>query len=141
MNFSEASYRKPKINLCHKTNEIWTRIPLADANGYWISNYGRVYSESFGYLTTFVTNAGYAEVKIHGKNMAVHHLVALSFLPSPINWEELDVNHKDGNKLNNFVENLEWSTYNIQNRCVSLENPRYTKYMRPNRIGVYIAYC
>lgn len=117
MNFSEASYRKPKINPCYRTDEIWTRIPLVDANGYWISNYGRVYNESFGHLAIpFVTNVGYAEVKIHGKNMAVHRLVALSFHSSPSNWEELDVNHKDGNKLNNFAENLEWGTrsYNIQ---------------------------
>ena len=49
---------------------------------------------------------GYAEALLQGKNYKVHRLVAEAFLENPMNYEQ--VNHKDGNKRNNCVTNLEW---------------------------------
>lgn len=42
------------------------------------------------------------------KQMRIHRLVAMAFIENPFKRKE--VNHKDGNTLNNSVQNLEWAT-------------------------------
>lgn len=62
------------------------------------------------------------------KTHLVHRLVAQSFIHREDNMKE--VNHKDGNKLNNNVENLEWCTasYNMKH---SLDTGLHKHYTRP----------
>ena len=62
---------------------------------------------------------GYLRVSIGKKLEFVHRLVAKTYIPNPDN--KLQVNHKDGNKLNNCVGNLEWVT-NQENRNHAIDN-------------------
>lgn len=62
---------------------------------------------------------GYLRVSIGGKLQFVHRLVAEKYLPNPENKPQ--INHKDGNKLNNCVDNLEWVT-NEENRKHAVRN-------------------
>jgi hypothetical protein len=97
--------------------EQWKAI--AECNGeYHISDYGRVKSYKRGkerilkpvllgrpgnqYLAIGICING--KLKMH----KIHRLVALEFISNPENKPQ--VNHKDGNKLNNHIGNLEWMT-------------------------------
>ena len=97
--------------------EIWEDI--ADYEGlYQVSSLGRV--KSLGnyksskekILKPFSNKDGYLNVKLckegKRKQYLVHRLVAKAFIPNPEN--KLEVNHKDEDKTNNKVENLEWMT-------------------------------
>lgn len=80
---------------------------------YLVSEDGKVYNKKTGrYLKqTNIGWGGYYRVQLGTKNGSpklVHRLVAEIYLPNPENKPE--VNHIDGNKLNNHVSNLEWVT-------------------------------
>ncbi|MCF1614660.1 NUMOD4 motif-containing HNH endonuclease [Tetragenococcus koreensis] len=84
---------------------------------YKISNFGRVISvprkTTKGGLLTLVKNSvGYFQVTLSkngkSKNILVHRLVALNFIPNK-NYLPY-VNHKDEDKTNNHADNLEWCT-------------------------------
>ena len=82
---------------------------------YSVSSDGRVFSNKFGVEremtqtkgTTGYYNVGFSNGK-EKKTFSVHRLVATTFLKNNKNLEI--VNHLDGNKLNNDVSNLEWTT-------------------------------
>lgn len=81
---------------------------------YEITTEGQVINKNNGHVLKPQPNGkGYLRVSIGGKLKFVHRLVAEKYIPNPNNYEQ--VNHKDGNKLNNSVDNLEWVS-NQQNR-------------------------
>lgn len=80
---------------------------------YYISNFGRVYSSYRGgrILSPGKDHKGYLSVYLSGdekfKSIKVHRLVLNAFQPN-FNMNEMQINHKDGNKENNNLDNLEW---------------------------------
>lgn len=98
--------------------EIFKRIDSFMVNGvfdyYLISNYGRIYNSYLNiFLKPGISGSGYYFVylsTIYGqKIMQLHRLVMIAFNPVN-NYEMLQVNHIDGNKLNDNINNLEWVT-------------------------------
>lgn len=67
-----------------------------------------------------ISNAGYQIVSMEGKFRLVHRLVAKAFIPNPNGLS--DVDHLDGNKMNNSVDNLRWATH--QDNCKSYRKMR-----------------
>ena len=57
---------------------------------------------------------GYLRASIHGSDFYIHRLVAICYLENPNKYNE--VNHKDGDKHNNCVENLEWCNRSQNNK-------------------------
>ena len=103
-------------------NKIWKDIE--NYENYQISNYGRIKSKNYkrqGYekiLKQNINGRGYYYVllskKNKYKNLLIHREVAKAFIDNKNNYT--DINHKDGNKLNNNVDNLEWCSrsYNLK---------------------------
>jgi hypothetical protein len=74
---------------------------------YTIYEDGSVHSGKLDVVLAQRTNPnGYQIVTLDGEQLAVHRLVALHFLPNP--YLHPQVNHRDGDKAHNHVDNLEW---------------------------------
>lgn len=89
---------------------------INDFEGYYISNLGRVKSckrKTEKFIAVKDDTHGYLIVKLWKDNKQyskkIHRLVAEAFISNPENLR--DVNHKDENKHNNCVENLEWISH------------------------------
>ena len=112
-------------------NEIWKPI-VGYEDYYEISNLGNVRSKGKCYidklgrvqnrkpkqLKTRVGKVGYLCVDLNANGISIqkhiHRLIAEAFILNPEN--KPTVNHKDGNKLNNDISNLEWNTYSENNK-------------------------
>lgn len=106
-------------------SEIWKDVKGYEGH-YQVSNMGNVRSLDIKVkcrnnktriikgkdLKPILTKNGYLFINLWDKNNCkrglVHILVAKAFIPNPKN--KLEVNHKDTNKKNNCINNLEWNT-------------------------------
>lgn len=88
---------------------------------YDISRDGTIINKETGKLVKgSIIKGGYRSISVYlpetakTKKITIHRLVALKHIPNPENLPQ--VNHKDGNRLNNHADNLEWCTpsYNVQ---------------------------
>jgi hypothetical protein len=102
--------------------EIWK--PINNYPNYNVSNLGNIKNIKTNKLLKILCKDGYNNISLkHNelkKSFKIHRLVALAFIENPEN--KSDVNHKDKNKLNNHVSNLEWMTRKENNihRCKDL---------------------
>lgn len=94
-----------------------------------VNEQGQVRNDETGYFLkgSILNTYRYINFRWNGKskNKAVHRLVAEAFLPNPNNLPV--VHHKDSNRLNNNLDNLEWVTYQ-QNRLEAPHPNNYEKY-------------
>ena len=91
--------------------EIWKDID--EFPNYEVSSFGRVRNKKYNrFLKPLEVGFGYVVVELwnngQSQSKKIHRLVANAFIPNPHNKPQ--VNHIDGNKKNNSVDNLEWVT-------------------------------
>lgn len=95
-----------------QSNKCLVFYPIPNHEGYFITKEGEVFSRVTNkLLKTYISPVGYKAVNIHteqGNFVYLHRLLAETFIPNPNHLPE--VNHIDGNKLNNVLANLEWVT-------------------------------
>lgn len=136
--------------------EEWRDIPGYEGL-YQVSNFGRVYSVKrmnrdrciggrfICQSSVDKKNNSYMHVQLckngEEKCVLVHRLVAMAFIPNPDNLPQ--VNHKDENKQNNHVDNLEWCTHkynmNYGSRFqVCMNHPRLSKPIGQFKDGVLV---
>lgn len=107
-------------------DEIWKEIK--DEHNVYISNKGRIKQnikhDEWKLLNLHNTN-DYITAIINHKTYYLHRLIAENFIiDKPVNYKELDVDHIDGNKSNNDVNNLRFCTHyeNMQNKNTKYNN-------------------
>lgn len=100
--------------------EVW--LPIKEFPGYLVSSLGRVRHDNY-FMKLKIDKYGYCTTSLHkdGKRyyFFVHRLVATAFIANPSGKSE--INHKNGIKTDNRIENLEWVT-DKENKRHAIDN-------------------
>ena len=113
MVFEEVIYIE-YVNKIYVDIEIWKDLEEPNLKPiYQISNFGSVRNkETMKELSSYTINSGYRSIRLHGitkkLSFTIHRLVCKYFCEGYD--KTLHVNHKDGDKQNNYYMNLEWVT-------------------------------
>lgn len=113
---SSYGFKWQKIEYEHLENELWKEIIIEneDTSGYFISSLGRFKNKKAVIMENYKPHhSGYIYIRVNKKKYALHRLVAMMFLSNLDN--KPFVNHKDGNKINNRLDNLEFVTCSENN--------------------------
>ena len=114
---------------------------------YSITEEGRIYShKSNRFLNPYKSIDKAGGYFVHSlwnddtkqKLVKLHRLVAIMYIPNPENKEQ--VNHKDGNKLNNSLDNLEWATdsENVSHAYSIGLNNKKNKFLNEKDLKIYL---
>lgn len=116
--------------------EKWLPCNDIDISDYEVSNLGRIRNPKTGrILKTQINHKGYEVISIHGKSKYVHKIVASTFIKnrSRINNSSIDIIHKNGDRLKNYSDNLDYTTHSENIRRTYLNGRRQKHRMRPVR--------
>ena len=128
-------------------DKLWKRIE--NFNDYYISNFGDIIKDNYKSrnsknskmkaIKPCIKDNGYLQVGLYQKRSKknykkyMHRLVAETFIPNPNNYPI--INHKNGNKKDNRVENLEWCNYSHNIEHAYNNNLRTKKYGSNNKLS------
>ncbi len=117
------------------------RWALYKQGPYEVSTYGQVRNSAGMILKQGTTQSGYKSMHLafgKHKTQAAHRIIAETFVPNPDNKPQ--VNHIDGDRTNNRVDNLEWMTplENIQAKHNKTNGDRSRRIVQFTREGVYL---
>lgn len=113
--------------------EKWKDIIYKNTENISVSNFGKV-KRGNKLLNIYENHDGYSVVSLKSdkpknpwRSISVGILVGLAFIPKPNDSDEFEINHKDYNRKNNNVNNLEWLTH--------ADNVRYSVCNKPDLNG------
>lgn len=107
------TYKEQPVSKKQVDYDLTDFVAIQNHENYYIHRDSRIYSKNTNMLLKPRENT-YLYVRLDKINKAIHRLVAQHFIPNTYNKPY--VNHKDGNKFNNHIDNLEWATFSENNK-------------------------